>query len=418
LTAVAEVAQFGPGNITTRPRWRLTNSAGAAVAGGTWPRSTYSAGDLHGVGGLSVPLKGVHAPCKLSLTVWLGDRSNHWDIWVYPAGHFPAPPKGLTVVRTLSEALEALKRGGSVLLLADRKTLVKSLPGSFTPVFWSPVWFSSQGAATMGILCDPRHPAFAAFPTEFHTDWQWYDLLQRSRTMILDGTPRRFRPIVQVIDNFTRNQKLGCLLEAGVGSGKLVVCSLDLSEDLETRPAARQMLTSLYAYMASPKFAPKDRLSVDELRTFLRDAEPTTLQKLGAKVVYADSEDKANGNVAANAIDGDPETFWHTQWQPVDPPCPHEIQIDLQRSVELAGLRCLPRQDMDNARIGRFEVYLSDDRGNWGTPVATGSFARGWDWQAVSFTGKGRYLRLVALTGLDGQHYVAAAELDVVLSSR
>lgn len=69
---------------------------------------------------------------------------------------------------------------------------------------------------------------------------------------------------------------------------------------------------------------------------------------------------------------------------------------------------------MENARIGRFEVYLSDDGKTWGNPVAAGAFARGVDWQVVRFKGKGRFLRLVALSGLDGQNYVAAAELEVI----
>ena len=52
-----------------------------------------------------------------------------------------------------------------------------SLPGRFLPVFWSPVWFPTQQPNTMGILCDPKHPALADFPTEFYSNWQWYELL-------------------------------------------------------------------------------------------------------------------------------------------------------------------------------------------------------------------------------------------------
>ena len=415
LTAVAEVAHFGPAEISDRPRWKLTGPGGVVEAAGEWPRAVYEPGDLYRIGSLSCSFSKIPTASKLNLTVSVGAYSNTWDLWVYPAGPKPVPPSGVTVSRSLTETLAALKAGGKVLLLADRGSLEKSVAGSFAPVFWSPVWFSGQGAATMGILCDPQHPALAEYPTEYHTNWQWYDLLQRSRSMILDGTPRGFRPIVQVIDNFTRNQKLGCLIEAGVGAGKLVVCSMNLWDDLEHRPAARQMLASLFAYMASPKFDPKGTLTESELRTFLRESTPSVMAKLGAKVVYVDSEDKANGNVAQNAIDGDPDTFWHTQWQPTETPSPHEIQIDLQKSVGLKGLRYLSRQDMENARIGSFEVYLSDDRENWGKPVAAGWFAHGDDWQLVAFEGNGRYLRFVALSGLDGQNFVAAAELEVVL---
>jgi hexosaminidase len=138
---------------------------------------------------------------------------------------------------------------------------------------------------------------------------------------------------------------------------------------------------------------------------------------LGAKVTYADSEDRANGNVAVNAIDGDPETFWHTQWEPVETPYPHEIRIDLQKSVSLSGLTYTPRQDMENGRIGKYEVYVSDDLTRWGKPVARGTFAAGSDSQTVPFAApaKGRYLRFVALSELNGHRFAAIADLDVIL---
>lgn len=62
---------------------------------------------------------------------------------------------------------------------------------------------------TLGLLCDPNHPLFAEFPTESHSNWQWWYLVMNSRAIILDATPTDYRPIVQVIDNFDRNHKLG-----------------------------------------------------------------------------------------------------------------------------------------------------------------------------------------------------------------
>ena len=102
-----------------------------------------------------------------------------------------------------------------------------SLPGRFLPVFWSPIWFPSQVPNTMGILCDPKHPALADFPTEFYSNWQWYNLLDHSRSFILDDTSADFRPVVMVIDNFARNHKLGAIFEARVGKGRLLVCASD-----------------------------------------------------------------------------------------------------------------------------------------------------------------------------------------------
>ena len=129
------------------------------------------------------------------------------------------------------------------------------------PVFWSPVWFPTQKPNTMGILCDPKHPALADFPTEFYSNWQWYELLDHSRSIILDDTPAEFRPIVQVIDNFARNHKLGVIFEARVGPGRLLVCGIDLPGLVEKQPAARQLLASLQRYAGSEAFHPTSELS-------------------------------------------------------------------------------------------------------------------------------------------------------------
>ena len=127
--------------------------------------------------------------------------------------------------------------------------------GQFLPVFWSPVWFPNQKPNTMGLLCDPQHPLLAQFPTELHSNWQWYELMQRSRLFILDDTPADYRPLVQVIDNFARNHKLGVVFEGRVGRGQLLVCGFDLPH-MTKDPAARQLLASLYAYAGSAAFEP------------------------------------------------------------------------------------------------------------------------------------------------------------------
>jgi hypothetical protein len=162
-----------------------------------------------------------------------------------------------------------LAHGRRVLLVAAAPNPRQALPGRFLPVFWSPIWFPQQVPNTMGILCDPKHPALAQFPTEFYSNWQWYDLVQNSRSLILDSAPGEFRPIVQVIDNFARNHKLGCLLEARVGPGRLLVSTIDLAGLAPRQPAAAQLLRSLYAYASSEAFAPKQQLAEDYLDQLL-----------------------------------------------------------------------------------------------------------------------------------------------------
>ena len=123
---------------------------------------------------------------------------------------------------------------------------------------------------TMGILCDPTHPALAQFPTEFHSNWQWWPLVKNGCAMILDSLPDDLEPIVRVIDNFERNHKLGVAFEASVGQGKLLVCSCNLMQQMHY-PEARQLLISLLNYMNSDDFTPSCRIVADDIERLMRE---------------------------------------------------------------------------------------------------------------------------------------------------
>jgi hypothetical protein len=97
----------------------------------------------------------------------------------------------------------------------------------------------------------------------------WGDVRERSKAIILNETPKDFRPIIQVIDNYERNYKLGLIFETKVGKGKLLVCSMDLDTDADKRPAARQLKSCLLNYMAGKEFSPKTELPMDFLLKIL-----------------------------------------------------------------------------------------------------------------------------------------------------
>lgn len=113
----------------------------------------------------------------------------------------------------------------------------------------------------MGILCDPNHPALADFPTEMHSNWQWWDICKNATTMDLDSLQNNLQPIVRMVDNFYKNRNLGLLFEAKVGKGKLLLCSSDLAKNLNSRPVACQLRYSLLKYMESDEFNPKEEVS-------------------------------------------------------------------------------------------------------------------------------------------------------------
>jgi hypothetical protein len=258
------------------------------------------------------------------------------------------------------------------------------------------------------------------FPTQFFQDWQWDEIVSRARGMVLDTLPKDLHPIVQVIDDWNTNRKLGLVWECRVGTGKLLVCSADLAKDLGKRPAARQLHEGLLSYMAGRRFNPKVAVSKDDLARLLDLTQPSKLATLGARVIDTDSEDSANGNVAANAIDGDPGTIWHTKWRPANDPMPHYLTIDLGRAVTLKGITYLPRQDGANGRIAECEIFCSIEPNSWAAPAAKVRWPDTDQLQTVNFKQpvKARYLKVVARSEVSRNPFASIAELDVLTDEK
>lgn len=415
--AAADIAHYGPASLPdAQPAWAIRDEQGHEAASGQLNALTVPTGKLTPLGTIQASLANVPAPGKLTVTLSLQgtDFANDWQIWVYPASVALQPPAEVVVSETWADAKTALAGGKKVVFFPHAANSRQSLSGSFLPVFWSPVWFPDQKPNTMGLLCEPRHPLLAAFPTESHSDWQWFSLMQHARVLVLDDTPGNYRPLVQVIDNFARNHKLGVVFEGRVGAGQLLVCGFDLAGPTKD-PAARQFLASLYHYAGSPAFQPTQELALgllDEL--FVRKL--TKLQALGAKI-RADSE-AAEAYGAAFAIDGDPDTFWHTPWDAPAPGFPHELVVELARPANLAGITCLPRQDGNpNGWIKDYAVLTSADGRNWSEPVAAGAFPRDAHLHTVRFAVpvEARFLKLVAKSGFASlAPYASLAELDII----
>ncbi len=280
FTARAEVAHYGPADIADAVvTWTLVEAAtGRMLASGQLPGTRVPQGSVTGLGEIRVPLSDATAPAKLRLELALTDTAfrNSYDVWVYPDAIDTAPGP-VVVSRSFEEARKALASGARVLLLPEPDTLNQSIEGMWASDFWNWGMFRSlalerkMGVApgTLGILCDPKHPALADFPTDSHSDWQWFNLLQNSRALILDGMPAGYRPLVQVIDNYERAHKLGAVFEARVGGGELLVSSIDLIGQ-QDKPEARQLMHSLLRYMNSERFAPATEMDEALLRSILR----------------------------------------------------------------------------------------------------------------------------------------------------
>jgi galactose oxidase len=136
--------------------------------------------------------------------------------------------------------------------------------------------------------------------------------------------------------------------------------------------------------------------------------------------VSADSQEAVSNNQASKMLDGDPNTYWHTQFVATTPPLPHEFTLDMKATARIGGITLLPRPKTNdpgsvNGRIGQYKVLVSVDAVNY-TQVASGTFVDDATLKTVTFgTVSAKYVRLVALTEVaDRGPWSSVAEFNVL----
>lgn len=272
LTAQIEAANFGPAPLTNVVvSWKLAGDGGVVHASGDLPSQTIGLGSGISLGAISADLSGIKSAehCKLVVDLGKTGCENDWDVWVYPASAAENPPSEVYVTSRFDSAARThLENGGNVLLTIPgaevRNYETTPVQLGFSSIFWNTAWTGGQAPTTLGILCDPKHPALAEFPTEFCSDWQWWYLIHRAGALRLDLLPGGLKPIVRVIDDWVTARPLGLIVEGRVGAGKIVVCGFDLTGDVAD-PVSRQMRTSLLDYMNSKRFQPAADLTVNQV---------------------------------------------------------------------------------------------------------------------------------------------------------
>jgi len=284
----------------------------------------------------------------------------------------------------------------------------------FSSIFWNTAWTSRQAPTTLGILCDPNNPALAEFPTDYFSDWNWWYLIHRAGALRLDLLPHGLDPIVRIIDDWVTTHPLGLIVEGRVGHGKIVICGFDLTGDAPTDPVSRQMRTSLVDYLDSTNCQPTVELSPNQIRSLMVDAGSGKIK--GVASIKASSEEE--GYAAQNAIDGDPQTIWHTSYDadPI-PTFPHELAVEFTTAETLTGFTALPRQDGNhNGWIRDFAFYASTDGVNWGDPIVKGVFAKSAKLKTVNFPAPvtAKFVKLVALSGYANGPWASLAEFNVI----
>lgn len=411
FTAQIRIAQYSGKKIeNTTPKWQITNSGGEILATGSLNKTDIPVGNTAELGDISFSLKTIHTADKLTLTVSLPgtEYQNEWSFWVYPEA--PVSEKGDAIIcHTLEEALVELSNWKSVLLLPKFGLIAGKTAGTFQPIFWNKNWFPGQKEHTLGMLIDKAHPALSQFPTDFYADWQWADLMNHSKPMILDSLPAEIRPVVQPIDDWNTCRRLGLIVETKVGKGKLVIASIDLESDLGNRLVAKQLNNSLIAYINSPTFNPKNTLSASQLSTlFTHNGASKIIAKISSSTSHS-------ANPATNLIDANTETIWSSA-KNTDTNYPHSVQIEFSKISKINGLNLLPSINKADGWVNAIEILCSSDGFTW-TSIQKFNLTNNQEWKSLSFKQvNAKFLQIRLLSAHDKlQKSASFAEIEPII---
>ena len=140
------------------------------------------------------------------------------------------------------------------------------------------------------------------------------------------------------------------------------------------------------------------------------------MDRLGGR---ASASSEQPGFEAANAIDGNANTMWHSAYGESTPAPPHEWRLDFEKAVHMRGFRITPRQDGNrNGWIKDYAIYVSDSATQSGEPAIRGTFARDDRPRNITLPApvRGSSIRFVALSGFDSQPFASLAEFEVLLA--
>lgn len=271
FTGKAEIYNFSQSGIkNAKIRWWLTDDSGRTLKKGNLKTQNIGIDDVFPAGEFTFDFNGMTSPQKLTVHMSVNDKiKNSWNIWVYPKNEELMTSTEEVLYTTVydDKAKQQLAQGKKV-VLCPLPNKVKGRKSTFHNHFWNPIMFAWP-PMTIGCLIHDKEPVFDDFVTSYHTDWQWWDILENAKVIEMQDTPRELRPFIQVIDAYDNNEKLGIGFEAKVNGGKLLVLAVDTKKKIDERPATRQLLKSIDKYVKSDKFNPQVNIEESFIESFL-----------------------------------------------------------------------------------------------------------------------------------------------------
>ncbi|MDE6533977.1 MAG: beta-glycosidase [Muribaculaceae bacterium] len=253
--------------------WSLPFANGSTFADAKGKKGVIDAGAI------TIPIPYVETPVKttLSLNADNGGIKNSYDIWIFPKDDASRDSGKVVTTTSIDTALQALEKGKRVILYPDSASVAATTIGPlFQTDYWNYRMFKTicdnvkkkPSPGTLGLLIDNEHPLFDKFPTDSHTDWQWFPVIANSYPLIIDRLPSSVDPIVEPIDNVERNYRLALALECWVGKGRLLIIMADMDKASEY-PEGKWLMKSAREYMGSKKCKPALSLSPRQVRDLL-----------------------------------------------------------------------------------------------------------------------------------------------------
>ncbi|WP_293904762.1 sugar-binding domain-containing protein [Sphingobacterium sp. UBA5670] len=266
----AEVYNFSNSALeNAKIKWWLTDTAGNVLKKGMLKKQTIANENVSSVGEFAIPLKNISSQ-KVTVHLAVNDTiKNSWDIWVYPKHQdLMQSTDNVLYTEVYDDVAKTQLAQGKTVVLYLSPDKVKGRKSLFHNHFWNPIMFA-WAPMTIGNLVHHEQAMFNDFLTSYHTDWQWWDILNHAKVIEMQDAPQQLRPFIQVIDSYDNNQKLGIGFEAKLNGGKLLVLALDTKTDMDNRPATQQLLYSMDNYVKSAQFSPQVAVDENFIQSFL-----------------------------------------------------------------------------------------------------------------------------------------------------
>lgn len=239
-------------------KWHFT--AGDFTVSGEFPAAELIPGRVISLGKINFELpafaravKGVLS-CTLCHERYLVD--NQWNFWCYPKLPVELPENCAVAYNFSEKEIDFVSSGGNLLLLDN-------FPCDISEEFYRPC-STGRSNGHYGFYVTP-HPVMDAFPHENFLEFQIFNMMKSGKALLFKaGSTLPFAPTVGLIPPYKLHQQKALIAEYTVGSGRIILCTLDLDCN---DPAAAFLKAQLLKYLSSGSFAPAPAVDPEILKT-------------------------------------------------------------------------------------------------------------------------------------------------------